>query len=220
MKNNDSSDPNSMHNPSSVTAIPLTREHCMIIGNRRGYISDTNPNGLSKQQMHTIKSILIYESNKNNNSNSNDNNNINNNNNNDMQGHFESWDNRNNINFSQPNTNIASFTMASFSSPNNNSTLDDSTPLPAILNHETPVRLNISIEHNYARIDGVFIDTIVLHATIRGKNYESKIIFRYIILPMFECTTKRQNIIQLVYLGGILNILICFIMIFMMEHPN
>ena len=56
----------------------------------------------------------------------------------------------NNINFSQPNTNIASFTMASFNSPDNNSILNDSTPLPAILNHETPVRLNIPIEHNYA----------------------------------------------------------------------
>ena len=33
--------------------------------------------------------------------------------------------------------------MASFNSPDNNSILDDSTPLPAILNHETPVRLNI-----------------------------------------------------------------------------
>ena len=76
-----------------------------------------------------------------------------------MQGHFESWENCNNINFSQPNTNIASFTMASFNSPDNNSILDDSTPLPAILNHETPVRLNIPIEHNYAHVDGVFIDT-------------------------------------------------------------
>ena len=122
--------------------------------------------------MHTMKSILIYESNKNNDISSN-NNNINNNNNN-MQGHFESWENRNNTNISQPNTNIASFTMASFNSPENNSILDNSTPLPAILNHETPVRLNIPIEHNYARVDGVFIDTIALHATICGKNYESK----------------------------------------------
>ena len=71
-----------------------------------------------------------------------------------MQGHFESWENRNNINFSQPNTNIASF-----DSPDNNSILDDSTPLPAILNHENSVRLNVPIEHNYARVDGVFIDT-------------------------------------------------------------
>ena len=122
--------------------------------------------------MHTMKSILIYESNKNNDISSN-NNNINNNNNN-MQGHFESWENRNNINFSQLNINVASFTMASFNSPDNSSILDDSTPLPAILNHETPVRLNISIEHNYARVDGVFIDTIALNATICGKNYESK----------------------------------------------
>ena len=65
MKNNNSSGTNGMHNPSSVTAIPLTREHYMVIGNPRGKISDTNPNGLSKQQMHTIKSILIYESDKN-----------------------------------------------------------------------------------------------------------------------------------------------------------
>ena len=68
--------------------------------------------------------------------------------------------------------------------------LDDSTPLPAILNHETPVRLNIPTEHNYARVDGVFIDTIALHATICGKNHEVKLIFRYIILPMLECTTR------------------------------
>ena len=50
MKNNNSSGTNGMHNPSSVTAIPLTREHYMVIGNPRGKISDTNPNGLSKQQ--------------------------------------------------------------------------------------------------------------------------------------------------------------------------
>ena len=50
-------------NPNSVTAIPLTKEHYMVIGNSRGKISDTNPNGLSKQQMHTMKSLLIYESN-------------------------------------------------------------------------------------------------------------------------------------------------------------
>ena len=49
-----------------------------------------------------------------------------------MQGHFESWQNRNNIDFSQPTTNIASFTMASFKSPEYNSLLDVSTPLPAI----------------------------------------------------------------------------------------
>ena len=48
-----------MHNPSSVTAIPLTRGHYIVIGNPRGKISDTNPNGLSKQQMHTMKFILI-----------------------------------------------------------------------------------------------------------------------------------------------------------------
>ena len=47
-----------------MTAIPpLTREHYMAIGNPRGKISDTNPNGLSKLQMHTIKSSLIYENN-------------------------------------------------------------------------------------------------------------------------------------------------------------
>ena len=85
--------------------------------------------------MHTMKSLLIYESNKNNinNNNNSNNNNINNNNNNNyMQGHFESWENRNNNNFSQPNTNIASFTMASFNSPDSNSILDNSTPLPAV----------------------------------------------------------------------------------------
>ena len=97
-----------------------------------------------------MKSILIYESNKNNSIDSNSNSN---NSNNNMQGHLESWENRNNINFSQPNTNIASFTMASFNSPDINSILDDSTPLPAILNHETSVRLNIPIEHNYARLN-------------------------------------------------------------------
>ena len=100
-----------------------------------------------------MKSILIYESNKNNSIDSNSNSNSNNNNNNNMQGHLESWENRNNNNFSQPNTNIASFTTASYNSPDINSILDDSTPLPAILNHETPVRLNIPIEHNYARLN-------------------------------------------------------------------
>ena len=82
--NNNGSGTNGMHNPSSV-AIPLTREHYMVIGNPRGKISDPNPNGLSKQQMHTMKSILIYESNKNNNINNS------NSNSNNMQGHFESW---------------------------------------------------------------------------------------------------------------------------------
>ena len=47
IKNNDSSGTNGMHNPSSVYAIPLTREHYMVIGNPRGKISDPNPNGLS-----------------------------------------------------------------------------------------------------------------------------------------------------------------------------
>ena len=42
-----------------------------------------------------------------------------------MQGHFESWENRSNNNFSQPNTNIASYTMASFNSPDNSSILDN-----------------------------------------------------------------------------------------------
>ena len=82
--------------------------------------------------MHTMKSLLIYESNKNdingNNNNSNNNNISNNNNNNNMQGHFESWENRNNNNFSQLNTNIASFTMASFNSPDNSPVLDNSNP--------------------------------------------------------------------------------------------
>ena len=68
--------------------------------------------------------------------------------------------------------------MACFHSPDNNSLLNDSTPLPAILNHETPVRLNIPMKHNYTRVDGVFIDTIALHATICGKNYESKTNFQ------------------------------------------
>ena len=45
-----------------------------------------------------------------------------------MQGHFESWKNRSNNNFSQPNTNIASFTMANFNSPDNSSILDNSNP--------------------------------------------------------------------------------------------
>ena len=118
MKNNNSSGTNGMHNPSSVTAIPLARKHYIVIGNPRGKISDTNPNGLSKLQMQTMKSILIYESNKNNDSSHINNNNMKNNNNtnNDMQGHFELWENCNNINFSQPITNIASFTMASFDS--------------------------------------------------------------------------------------------------------
>ena len=137
MKNNNSSGTNGMRNPSSVAAIPLTREHYMVIGNPRGKISDTNPNGLSKQQMHTMKSILIYECNKNNNINSNNNNSNNNNSNNNnisinhnnnMQGYFESWENRSNNNFSQLNTNIASISMASFNSPDNSSILDNSNP--------------------------------------------------------------------------------------------
>ena len=139
-----------------------------------------------------------------------------------MLGHFESWENRNNVNFGQPITNIASFTMASFNSPEDNSILDVSSPFPAILNHETHVRLNIPIEHNSARVDGVFIDAIALYATICGRviNYEINKNFQIYIVLMLECTTRIQNIIQLIYLGGILNILICFIMIFMMEHPN
>ena len=63
---------------------------------------------------------LCYTDNSNN---SNNNSISNNNNNNNMQGHFESWENRNNNSFSQLNTNIASFTMASFNSPDNSSIL-------------------------------------------------------------------------------------------------
>ena len=185
MKNNNSSGTNVRHNPSSVTAIPLTREHYMIISNPRGKISDTNPNGLSKQQMHTMKCILIYESNKNNNINSNSNSN------NNMQGHFESWENHNNVNFGQPNTNIASFTMASFNSPDNNSILDDSTPFPAILNHETPVRLNIPIEHNYARVDEYLLIQLLFLQQFVVRIMRVKIIFKYIILPMLECTIRK-----------------------------
>ena len=48
MKNNNSSCTNGMHNPNSVTAIPLTREHYMVIGNPRDKSSDTNPNGIIK----------------------------------------------------------------------------------------------------------------------------------------------------------------------------
>ena len=50
MKNNNSFGTNGMHNPSSVTAIPLTREHYMVIGDPRGKISDRNPNGLSNNK--------------------------------------------------------------------------------------------------------------------------------------------------------------------------
>ena len=78
--------------------------------------------------------------------------------------------------------------MASFNSPVSSSILDNSTPLPAILNHETPVRLNIPIEHNYTRVDGVFIDTIAIHATICGKNYESKSNFQ-----IYHITNVRMN---------------------------
>ena len=42
---NNSSGTISMHNPSSVTAIPLMREHYMVIDNLRDKNSDTNPNG-------------------------------------------------------------------------------------------------------------------------------------------------------------------------------
>ena len=43
--------------------------------------------------------------------------------------------------------------------------------------------MNIPIEHNYARVEGVFIDTIALHATICGKNYESKNNFQIYHIP-------------------------------------
>ena len=33
--------------------------------------------------------------------------------------------------------------------------------------------MNIPIEHNYARVDGIFIATIAFHATVCGKNYAS-----------------------------------------------
>ena len=105
-----------------------------------------------------------------------------------MQGHFESWENRNDINFNQPNTNIASFTMASYNSPDNNSILDDSTPLPAILNHETSVRLNIPtmpVLMEYLLIQSLFMQQFVVRIM------RVKIIFRYIILPMLECTTRK-----------------------------
>ena len=78
--------------------------------------------------------------------------------------------------------------MTSFNSPDNDYLLNNRTPLSAILNHETPVRLNIPIEHNYARVDGVFIDAIALHATICGKYYESET-----NLQKFNITNVRMH---------------------------
>ena len=52
IKNDNSSGTNGMHNSSSVTAIPLTREHYMVIGNSRGKILDTNSNGLSDKNAY------------------------------------------------------------------------------------------------------------------------------------------------------------------------
>ena len=79
--------------------------------------------------------------------------------------------------------------MASFNSPDNNSIVDDSTPLPAILNHETPVRFlsstTMPVLMEYLLIQLLFMQQFVVRIM------RVKIIFRYIILPMLECTTRK-----------------------------
>ena len=124
--------------------------------------------------------------------------------------------------------------MSSFNSSDNNSIIDVSTPLPAILNHETSGRLNTPTQHNYTCVEEVFlvhffclnswkikwilIQLLFMHQFVE-RVMKAIQTFNYIILLMLECITKMQNILQLLYLGGIMNILICFIMIFMIEYP-
>ena len=74
--------------------------------------------------------------------------------------------------------------MASFNSPDSSSILDINTPLPAVLNHETPVRLNIPIEDNYTLLMEYLLIQFLFIMKVR-------IIFKYIILPMLECTIKK-----------------------------
>ena len=120
---------------------------------------------------------------------------------------IESWENRNNINFSQPITNIVSFAMG----PENNSILDIRTPLPEIM------RLLLFLLNMTMRVS---MEYLLLQLHFMQQFVER--IMRAIqnILLMLECTTRIRNIIQLIYLDGLLNILTCFIMIFMVEHPT
>ena len=122
---------------------------------------------------------------------------------------IESWENRNNINFSQPITNIVSFAMG----PENNSILDIRTPLPEIMRLLLfLLNMTMRVSMEYLLIQLLFMQQFV-ERIMRAIQ-----IFEYLILLVLECTTRIRNIIQLIYLGGILNILICFIVIFMVEH--
>ena len=59
--NNNSLGTNGMHNANYDTAVPLTHEHCMAIGNPRAKTTDENPNGsfFEGQKHHHIKSAHI-----------------------------------------------------------------------------------------------------------------------------------------------------------------
>ena len=59
--NNNSLGKNGMHNANYDTAVPLTHEHCMAIGNPRAKTTDKNPNGsfFEGQKHHHIKSAHI-----------------------------------------------------------------------------------------------------------------------------------------------------------------
>ena len=171
MNNNNSSGTNGMHNPNSAKSIPTTREHYMAIDNRRGKITDSKPRRLSKTQLHTTKSISILE---NNNKSINYKNKY-------MQGHFKSWENQHNMNSNLPTTNIASFTQANFDRPESTSDIDLlSSSIPAILNRDTPVRLNIPLQH------------LVDHHDREAKFFESIDPAKDIPINVFTSSNKRK----------------------------
>ena len=77
-------------------------------------------------------------------------------------------------------------------SPENNSILDVSAPLPAIWNHETPVRLNIPMR---GLMEYLFIQLLLVQQLVE-RIMRAIQIFKYIILLILEYTTRIQNIIQ------------------------
>ena len=81
--------------------------------------------------------------------------------------------------------------MASFNSPDSSSILDNNTSLPAVLNHETPVILNITIEHNYTLLMEYLLIQLLFMLQSVVRIMKVRIIFKYIILPMLECTIKK-----------------------------
>ena len=85
------------------------------------------------------------------------------------------------MNSNLPTTNIASFTQANFDRPESTSDIDLlSSSIPAILNRDTPVRLNIPLQH------------LVDHHDREAKFFESIDPAKDIPINVFTSSNKRK----------------------------